>query len=314
MFETPILFLIFTRLDTSLRVFEAIRQARPRRLFIAADGPRPDKVAEAENCALVRSRILAAIDWECEVKTLFRDENRGCRSGIQEAISWFFEQVDEGIILEDDCLPAPDFFDYCRLMLERYRHESRIAMISGTSLLLGKAAVDASYFLSRHFNIWGWATWKDRWFSLRANELKEWENKRGDGWLWSLFHNRHIVRFYTSVFDKDVEGRLDTWDSYWNYSLLFHDKLTVTPVKNLISNIGVSGMHAAHGDDRFYNLPLESFHDSPPPVMAQNEILDRIQFSNVGLSAFSWKIVLRNWSKRIGLLNWALYLKQRLKL
>jgi len=147
---TPILFIIFNRLETTKQAFEAIRAAQPTHLFVAADGARTDRVGEAELCREVREYVLNSIDWECEVKTLFRDENLGCGLGPATAISWLFEQVEEGIILEDDCLPHSDFFGYCTELLERYRNNDRIAVIGGNNFQDGKVYGKASYYFSNY--------------------------------------------------------------------------------------------------------------------------------------------------------------------
>lgn len=316
MFSTPVLFLIFNRPETAWRVFAAIRQAKPAQLFIAADGPRSGVAGEKELCAGLRQRLLAAIDWDCRVQTLFRSENLGCRRAVNEAIDWFFDQVEEGIILEDDCLPAADFFPYCQLMLGRYRAEAAVAMIGGTSLLLGRGGATEPYFFSKHFVIWGWATWRDRWQDLRADELAGWPERKAAGWLNGLFDNSHISRFYASVFDKEAEGRLDTWDIFWNYSLLAHDKLTVTPAVNLIANIGAEGLHAEVADRSFFNLPTGRFPAAAPApaAIAWNKQLDAIQYRNVGLSRFSWRVRLRGILKRLGLLSFGLRAKRSLGL
>lgn len=316
MFDTPVLFLVFNRPDTTRRVFAAIREVRPKRLFIAADGPRAEVAGEEALCTSLRRELLAAIDWDCQVETLFREKNLGCRPAVNEALNWFFTHVREGIILEDDCLPAADFFPFCSSMLEKYRDSQQVAMVGGTSLLEDRGQTKDSYFFSKHFAIWGWATWQDRWQSLRRDSLVDWLDNKRRGWLKGIFTNRHVVAFYTSVFDKDREGRLDTWDVFWNYSLLLHDKLTITPVVNLVSNIGTSGLHAAVADRRFMNMPTGSFDPvtaAAPLTIAWNKELDAIQYENTGLGRFSWKVSLRSWAKRCGVLIPALWLKKRLR-
>ena len=126
MLDAPVLFLVFNRPDVTMRVFEAIRHARPRRLYVAADGPRAGISSETGKCEQTR-QIATQVDWDCEVKTLFRSENLGCRVAVSSAIDWFFENEPEGIILEDDCLPHPTFFHFCQELLERYQHDQRIA-------------------------------------------------------------------------------------------------------------------------------------------------------------------------------------------
>src|ERR1700690_1974577 len=155
--QSPVLFLVFNRPDTTRRVFEAIRSAQPPRLYVAADGPRGARAGEAERCAEVR-RIATAVNWPCEVKTLFRDCNLGCKMGVSSGITWFFEHEPEGIILEDDVLPVPTFFDFCDELLARFRNDDRVAMISGSNLIAGHFDPAESYFFSRCAQIWGWAS------------------------------------------------------------------------------------------------------------------------------------------------------------
>jgi hypothetical protein len=134
--HTAVLFLVFNRPDPTRRVFDAIRAARPARLYVAADGPRADRAGEAERCAEVRA-MATAVDWPCEVLTLFRDANLGCKRGVAEGIDWFFAHEAEGIILEDDVLPHPSFFAYCATLLERYRTVPRPAMYSRAIFMSG---------------------------------------------------------------------------------------------------------------------------------------------------------------------------------
>ena len=151
--SSAILFLVFNRLDTASRVFEAIRESRPSRLYIAADGPRPHKPKEFEACQAVRD-LATQVDWPCEVYTLFRNENLGCAKAVKGAIDWFFEHEDEGIILEDDCLPRPEFFSFCSAMLDRWRNSEEIMMISGTNYLFGQV-IEEKYYFSKVPFIWG---------------------------------------------------------------------------------------------------------------------------------------------------------------
>ena len=155
--ETPVLFLVFNRPDTTAQVFEAIRQAKPPRLYVASDGAREDKEGELEKVKQVRE-IVSQVDWNCEVKTLFRDKNLGCKIAVSSAIDWFFEQEEMGIILEDDCLPHPTFFRFCQELLERYRDDERIGMISGNNFQFGRKCTDYSYYFSMYSHIWGWAS------------------------------------------------------------------------------------------------------------------------------------------------------------
>ena len=158
MFEVPVLLLVFNRPGTAQQVFDAIKEIKPRQLFVVADGPRPDKPDDVLKCEATR-KIFNGIDWQCELKTLFRDENRGCGRGPAEAITWFFEQIEEGIILEDDCVPDESFFTYCRQLLHKYRDDEGVFMITGTNALKAWRPTRSSYFYSAFEHSLGWTTW-----------------------------------------------------------------------------------------------------------------------------------------------------------
>lgn len=170
--NVPVLLLIFNRPDTTQRVFHEIRGASPLQLFISADGPRENKPGEFEKCQITRD-IVRQVDWDCEVYTNFRDKNLGCKIAVSSAIDWFFENVEEGIILEDDCLPSFSFFRFCEELLEKYRDDERIMQIGGTNLLSEWQRSDDSYYFSKYGAIWGWATWRRAWQYYDVN-MKLW--------------------------------------------------------------------------------------------------------------------------------------------
>jgi hypothetical protein len=163
--NVPVLLIIFNRLDTTRKVLNSLKEVKPKFLFIAADGPRLNIIGESERCEKVRNWVLENVDWDCEVKTLFRKHNLGCGYGPANAISWFFDNVKEGIILEDDCVPDTTFFEYCSILLEKYRDDNRISIISGTNIDKQKyfSPKSESYFFSVFPLTWGWATWKRNW-------------------------------------------------------------------------------------------------------------------------------------------------------
>ncbi len=154
----PVLFLIFNRPDTTQPVFNEIREAKPTKLFVAADGPRDNKKGEKEECEKTR-KIIEQVDWDCELYKLYRDKNLGCKIAVSSAIDWFFENVEEGIILEDDCLPHPSFFRFCQELLEKYKGDERVFVISGDNFLFGRKRTNYSYYFSRYNHCWGWAGW-----------------------------------------------------------------------------------------------------------------------------------------------------------
>lgn len=241
--QTPVAFLIFNRPDTTERVFNAIAQAKPSKLLVIADGPRAGRVGEAERCAQARA-VIERVDWECEVLTNYADSNMGCKMRVATGIDWVFQQVEEAIILEDDCLPEQSFFRFCQEMLERYRHHPRVGMVTGGNLQFGQQRGDASYYFSRYSHIWGWATWRRAW-QLYQREIPQWPAFREQGWLNQLFETQGERDYWATSFQLVHEGKLDTWDCSWTFATLTHGLLQVVPNVNLISNIGF-GPDATH--------------------------------------------------------------------
>jgi hypothetical protein len=234
---SPVLFIIFKRPDTTLQVMEAIREARPAQLYIAADGPRAGRDGEAEACDKARKAALA-VDWHCAVHTLFRGTNLGCKAGPRAAIDWFFEHESEGIILEDDVVPVQSFFPFCSELLERYRYDTRVSMISGNNFQQGIKRGAASYYFSRMNHTWGWATWR-----------RAWERYDRDMLLWEPFKREHGFKqlgltgwfeiHFTRYFDWVASGKLDTaWDYQWIFSGIAHNMYAIIPQNNLVTNIG----------------------------------------------------------------------------
>lgn len=245
--KTPLLFLVFNRPDTTRIVFEAIRKAQPARLYVAADGPRINKPGEKELCEETRN-ILKGVDWPCEVKTLFRDQNLGCGNAVSGAITWFFEQEEEGIILEDDCLPAPGFFQFCELMLEQYRNDSRIWHIAGYNVHPEPGETSSDYFFSQETPIWGWASWRRVWkhYHLQPDALKRLERLKQVTTLKQTF-----LHSITSLYDfrKVAAGKINTWDYQYSFYQLANNGLSVIPFHNLVDNIGFTA-DATHKSSR----------------------------------------------------------------
>ncbi|MFC4261264.1 hypothetical protein ACFOWM_00110 [Ferruginibacter yonginensis] len=248
MFNTPILFIVFNRLHTTQQVFERIRAVRPKYLYIAADGPRPTHAEDAAKCTEVREWLLAAIDWEVELHTLFRTENVGCGKGPAGAISWFFEQVEQGIILEDDCLPSASFFPFCETLLERYATNSTIHSIAGTNLLPQFSATDADYFFSYQSGIWGWATWRRSWL-LYDYYATAWGDVTVQEKFNNFFtHDRERQVYVNGVSKAYHERNVSWWDYQFIFSRIINGSYGIIPQKNLISNIGF-GEEASHTFD-----------------------------------------------------------------
>jgi hypothetical protein len=255
--RSPLLFLVFNRPEPTVRVFEAIRAARPPRLYVAADGPRAGRAGEAERCALTR-QVATAVDWDCQVQTLFREQNLGCKQAVSRAIDWFFEQEEEGIILEDDCLPVPSFFRFCEELLERYRTDQRVGMISGDNFQFGRKHGSASYYFTRYTHIWGWASWRRTWQHY-DRDARAWPGFRDGGGLERVLGSRRAeIRHWRTAMDKLYAGKIDTWDFQLNLAVWTRGMLSVVPQRNLISNIGF-GAGATHttGHNQFADMATE---------------------------------------------------------
>jgi len=210
--KTPVLFLVFNRPDTTRRVFEAIRAARPARLFLVADGPRERQPDDKEKCERVRY-IATDIDWDCEVKTLFRKENLGCKNGVSSAIDWFFSHVDEGIILEDDCLPTESFFWFCEELLRRYRNDSRVMQICGSNFLRGWQRNNDSYYFSGYGPIWGWASWRRAWIYYDV-DMKLWPEVKEKKILLDICDGKREMFYRLKSLNPDSKF-------HWNQNLIY---------------------------------------------------------------------------------------------
>ncbi|MES2727174.1 MAG: nucleotide-diphospho-sugar transferase [Bacteroidota bacterium] len=242
--NTPILFLIFNRPETTQLVFNAIRATKPTKLYIAADGPRKDKVGEDKLCEQTKA-IIKQVDWECNVQTLFRENNLGCRIAVSSAISWFFENEEQGIILEDDCLPNPSFFTFCETLLNYYQNDDSIMHIGGTNFQKGIKRGDGSYYFSNYNHIWGWASWRRAWKLYDLN-IKSYSDEIIKETLTKTFDTKKEQNYWIKVFQTLKADLLNTWDYQWTYTIWKNRGLSILPNKNLVSNIGFdnNGTHS----------------------------------------------------------------------
>jgi hypothetical protein len=235
--KAPVLFVIFNRPDTTERVFAAIREYQPDKLYIAADGPREGRENEAQLCSATRA-IVNEVDWDCEVKTLFKDKNVGCGIGVSSAITWLFEHEEYGIIVEDDCLPDTSFFPYCEELLVRYKEDTTVFQISGTNLQNGIGRGDGSYYFSHFSGIWGWATWRRAWATFTF-DLGDVDEMFESGKLDHVFQSKAEKSFWFKKLKKEsLKSVYDTWDYQWLYNEWKHKGMGIAPNLNLIANIG----------------------------------------------------------------------------
>ncbi len=269
----PILFLIFNRPDVTEKAFESIRRVKPQQLFVAGDGPRVDRPLEKEACQATRE-VATKVDWDCDVKTFFRDENLGCQRAVSGSINWFFESVESGIILEDDCIADPSFFEFCDLMLEMYSDKLEIGTVTGDNFQRGRQRGNASYYYSKFPHCWGWATWRDRW------ELYESQIAVDEADLIQTLSNFASVRGedlnWREVFGKTTRGELDSWANRWMYAVWKNKRLTITPQVNLVENIGF-GAEATHTTNSKRKQPAAHQLEFPlthPDKIEQDSVAD----------------------------------------
>ena len=281
--ETPVLLIAWRRPHTLRQVIQAIRPIAPRQLFVACDGARPDRPGEAEQVAATRAVVDQEIDWPCEVHRLYSDVNQGCSVGPIRAISWFFEHVEEGIILEDDCVPHPDFFSYCTTLLCRYRHDERVWCISGNNFQNGRWRGMASYYFSAYTHCWGWASWRRCWQHFDA-ALQDWPAFRDSGLMPSVFDDPVECRYWSRIWDftHARSERVSWWDYQWTHACLIHGGLTVLPNRNLVRNVGF-GEDATHTKKQHVDTtiaeglaPLEH-----PRFVVRDRAADRYTFDHV---------------------------------
>lgn len=279
--NTPVAFLIFNRPDETRQVFAEIARARPRRLLVVADGPR--RTEEAALCAETRA-IVERVDWDCELLTNFSDVNLGCRRRVSSGLSWVFEQCEEAIVLEDDCLPHPSFFPFCEELLARYRDDERVSMICGNNFQRGRRRSAYSYYFSRHVTVWGWASWRRVWRHYDV-EMRLWPELRETSWLRSLLVNPAAVEYWRETFDRTHAGEIDTWDYQLFFSWWAQNSLAITPEVNLISNIGF-GPGATHTKDVLNTMAALPAEEIPlplehPPYLFLDREADHFAFTQI---------------------------------
>ncbi len=274
--QTPVALILFNRPDCTARVFEAIAAARPAKLFLIADGPRAGHPTDGERCRETRE-VVRRVDWDCEVRTNFSDVNLGCKYRPETGIDWIFEQVEEAIILEDDCLPHPTFFRFCEELLARYREDERVMMIGGYNFFGRTAAATQSYHFSYLGSTWGWATWRRAW-RLNDPELRLWPQAVESRLIENLFPDPVHARFWHDVFARVLDGRLrDAWDYQWQLACWMNSGFRLIPERSLVSNIGF-GKDATHtfGENPFENAAEEMVFPLKHPAFAARDFeLDR---------------------------------------
>jgi hypothetical protein len=276
--DTPVAFLIFNRPELTARVFAEIAAARPRKLLVVADGPR--SADERELCERTRA-VIDRVDWDCEVLTNYSDVNLGCKRRVSSGLDWVFEQCEEAIILEDDCLPDLTFFRFCAELLEKYRHDERIVIISGNNFQFGRNPTPYSYYYSLYGHTWGWASWRRAWRYYDL-DMKLWPTSRQTSWLHDFLGDNSAVDYWAKIFDSTYAGKIDTWDYQWLFARWIQNGLAITPGVNLVTNLGFNedATHTKDAKSILAKLPIGqmTFPIQHPPSVFQDEEADRYTF------------------------------------
>lgn len=233
----PVALVIFNRPECVRRVIDALRPARPERLFVVADGPRAEVPGEANACAAARAAVEHGIDWPCDVRSNAANENLGCARRVASGLDWVFAEVEEAIVLEDDCVPEERFFPFCRELLERWRETPRVAAIGGSNFQRTDVTNGAGYYFSRYPHVWGWATWRRAWRGYDP-AMSEWPAAKREGWPRAYFGSAREAAFWTGVLDRVHAGEIDSWAYRWAFAVWRRDWLAALPAARLVTNIG----------------------------------------------------------------------------
>lgn len=241
-FEVPVAFIVFKRLDTMKEVFKSIRAIEPNKLYVISDAAREGNDTEEEKVKNVRSYIEQHVDWPCEVIKVYADKNMGCKNRIVSGLDYVFSKENKAIILEDDCVPSQEFFDFCSELLDYYENDERIMMISGCNPIQ-EYPMEYSYTFSLLSSIWGWATWSRAWQKYDGN-ISSWKDVEKKGLIKNLYET-YTYSYLKENFNLVYEHKNDTWDYQWEYARIINSGLGIVPKQNMIKNIGF-GEDATH--------------------------------------------------------------------
>lgn len=245
-FEIPIVSVVYKRLDKTKQVYERIRQIRPAKLYIIADGPK--NIEDEEKVSQVRNFIDHFIDWPCEVHKRYAEKNIGLRNGIPSGLNWVFETEEKAIILEDDIVPEKCFFEYCRQMLERYENEEKVMLISGFNMFEKEQLFHGKdVTFSKFASIWSWATWKRAWIKYEQN-IPKWEKERKKK-NFRKFLNKNAYDHYKIIFDDLQYHWYNSWAYQWMFALFYENAVGIVPKYKMIANIGINDLEGEHFGD-----------------------------------------------------------------
>ena len=288
--KVPVLLLFFNRKDTLSAVIARLKDYQPDKIYLASDGARPHTHDEAELIIQIRQFVLDSIVWDCEVKTLFRDENLGCKYAVHGAVQWFFSQEEQGIVLEDDIVPSDNFFIFCEEMLEKYKYDKRVGSITGRNDLGSFDSHASQYYFSNKFFCWGWASWADR---VVDNNVEIGVTSVIDKKIFSnlYYKEKMLVKGMLGLMKSK---QVNSWAYPYDLSFRVKHQLCLVPSKNMVKNIGldVVGAHSTgkRSDElKRYDEYLPRFNESR--LVQANELflkkLIESKYSNLFLLLFS---------------------------
>jgi hypothetical protein len=281
--KTPVVLIIFRRPEKTQKLLNIIREIQPKQLFVIADAPRSHKLGEAEKCEKTRA-IIETIDWDCQVYKNYSEQNLGSFKRIPTGLNWVFSQVEEAIILEDDCLPEKTFFPFCEELLEHYRHDQRVMTISGNNFQFGRQTTSESYYFSRYSHSWGWATWRRAWQYFDMN-MTYWPRVKEQQLLNFILEDRRTRQYWEKIFQDVFDNQIVAWDYRWTFACWLQNALTILPSRNLVSNIGFDedASHTTSKNHPFAYLPTYpmTFPLQHPPLMIRDGAADQFSQKNI---------------------------------
>ena len=258
MFKTPILIISWKRPEKTLKLINEIKKIKPNKIYLACDGPIKNDKFNRFKVEKNREVLEKEITWKCEVNKLYSNKNNGCKLAVSKAITWFFKNEEEGIILEDDCIPHLDFLKFCSILLDKYRDDSRVWCISAHNQNKNTSVKNVSYYFSRYSHCWGWASWRRCW-NLYDPDIKTWPEKKKEKILNNIFESTKQIQYWENIFNNiHYNSQPDTWDYQWTYLCFLNSGLTIIPTINLIKNIGFDNdaTHTLEGNPKTNNEEL----------------------------------------------------------
>ncbi|MBU0490120.1 MAG: hypothetical protein KKA07_17210 [Bacteroidetes bacterium] len=280
--QTPVLFLIYNRPKHTQKVFETIRKAKPAKLFIAADGANPNKPDDELKCLQARE-IIKSIDWECELYLRFLNENRGCKVAVSSAIDWFFGNVEQGIILEDDCIPHESFFTYCDVLLDKYKDDEEVGCINSVNFMSTANDTASTYYFTKFPQVWGWATWRRAWKRYDVN-MKNFPDFLKKNLISKYARTKNEQIHWLEKFERVSQGKIDTWDYQWLFAHWYYDMKAIAPSHNITSNIGfdLDATHTKKPSTKFSYRPVSAVVNITHPAQhSRDDKADQLLYDSI---------------------------------